>query len=392
MLSERVLNMNESATLAMAQKARELKSKGVDIVSMSLGEPDFGAPEFLRNAAIKAIEDDFSSYTPVVGFKDLRQAISNKLKRDNDLDYSEDQIIVSTGAKQSIANLILSLINPGDEVIIPAPYWVSYEDVIKFAGGKPVILKTSIENDFKVSPEQVRNSITSKTKLFLFSNPCNPSGTMYFKDELIEIGEVFKGSDIIIASDEIYEYIVFEGEHFSIGALDSLKNQVVTINGLSKAYAVTGWRLGYLAGPTEIVKACSKIQSQFTSGANSVAQKAAIAALESGNSKVLYMREAFFERRNFLIEQMKKKVPHAVVNSPQGAFYLFPDLKYYLDNSKLENVEQLSEYLLTDALVACTPGSAFGGDTNIRMSYALSLEDIEKAVDRIATSLDKLIS
>jgi len=392
MLSNRVLNMNESATLAMAQKARELKDKGQDIISMSLGEPDFGAPEFLQVAAKEAIDEDFSSYTPVVGYKDLRQAISNKLQRDNDLEYGLDQIIVSTGAKQSIANLILSLINPGDEVILPAPFWVSYEDVIKFAGGVPVILKTTIESDFKVTTSQVRDAITNKTKLFLFSNPCNPTGTMYFKNELIALAEVFKGSDVIIASDEIYEYIVFEGKHFSIGSLDFVKDQVVTINGLSKGYAVTGWRLGYLAGPSEIVKACSKIQSQFTSGANSVAQRAAIAALNSGNSQVMYMRDAFLERRNFLINQMKKKVPHAIVNSPQGAFYLFPDLKYYLDNSKLKNVAQLSEYLLTDALVACTPGSAFGGDHNIRMSYALSLEDIEKAVDRIATSLDKLIS
>ncbi len=391
MLSKRVINMKESATLAMAKKARTLKEAGVDIISMSLGEPDFGAPEFLRTAAKQAIIDDYSNYTPVVGLKELREAISIKFKRDNNLNYPADQIIVSTGAKQSIANLILALLDPGDEVIVPAPFWVSYVDVIKFAGGKPVIIETSIENDFKVSAKQVKDAISDKTKLFLFSNPCNPSGTMYFEEELKDIAEVFTGTDIIIASDEIYEYIVFDGKHFSLGSIDEIRDQVVTINGLSKGFAVTGWRLGYLAGPKNIVQACSKIQSQFTSGANSIAQRAAIAALEAGSRKVSYMRDAFLERRDALISLMKEKVPHAVVNKPQGAFYLFPDMKHYIENTKLASVEELSEYLLTEAKVACTPGSAFGGKTNIRMSYALSLEDIKKAVDRIAVALDKLL-
>jgi len=390
LISKKVSQMKESATLAMAKKAKQLIAQGEPIINMSLGEPDFGAPMFLQQAAIEAIRSDFSSYSPVPGFLDLREAISRKLFRDNYLNYPAENIIVSTGAKQSIANLVLSLIDPGDEVILPAPFWVSYRDVIQFAGGVAVPLQTGHENDYKISPSQLKSAITDKTKLFLFSNPCNPSGSLYLEHELREIAKEFLGHDFYIASDEIYEYISFE-EHFSLGRIEDIKERVITVNGLSKGYAVTGWRLGYLAGPKEVVEACTKIQSQFTSGTNTIVQKAAIEALDSGKEKVTYMKDAFIERKKLIVKLMEQHVPHAKISVPQGAFYLFPDMSYYLENTRLNSSVELSEYLLKHAHVAATPGEPFGCPNNLRLSYALGEDDITKAIKSIGQSLEELL-
>ncbi|MCB9091082.1 MAG: pyridoxal phosphate-dependent aminotransferase [Halobacteriovoraceae bacterium] len=390
MLSQRVRELPESATLAMARKATELKQKGVDIISMSLGEPDFGAPEFLKEAAIQAIHEGHSHYPPVPGYLDLRETICEKLKRDNNLEYSANEVVVSTGAKQSIANLILATINPGDEVILPAPFWVSYYDVIKFAGGVPVILNTDISTHFKITVEQLRDAFSSKTKLFLFSNPCNPSGSVYSEGELRELAKEFvKYPEVMIVSDEIYEYITFNEQNFSIGSIPELKKNVITINGLSKAYAVTGWRLGYLAAPEEIAKACSKIQSQFTSGANAITQRVAVAALKAGKEKVSYMRETFLKRRDHLISEIAKNIPVMKTNVPDGAFYLFPDVSAFL-KGKISNTNDLCQYLLEKAHVAATPGEAFGCPRNIRLSYALNEQQISEAVNRMAQALKEL--
>lgn len=391
MLSKKVLSIAESATLATAQKARELAQTGVDVISMSLGEPDFPPPDLIKNAAIKAIQENISFYSPVPGFLDLRTAIKNKLKRDNNLDYKENQIVVSNGAKQSIANMIISLCDEGDEVVLPAPYWVSYYDVIKFVGGKPIVISSSIESDFKITPEQLDGALNNKTKLFLFSNPCNPTGTVYTQSELEALAKVFeKYPNVLIASDEIYEYIVFEGNFFSFGAIPSLKDRVITINGLSKAFAITGWRLGYLAAPEKIAMACSKIQSQFTSGANSIAQKAAIVALDAGPSCVSYMKDAFRLRRDRLIKEINDRLPGVITNHPNGAFYLFPDMSCYYGKGNIKNSDDLSFYLLQEAHVAITPGEPFGAPNCMRFSYALSEERIVEAVIRIEKALKKL--
>ncbi len=391
MLSNKVLSIAESATLATAQKARELAQTGVDVISMSLGEPDFAPPELIKKAAIKAIQENIASYSPVPGYLDLRKAISAKLKRDNNLEYLENQIVVSNGAKQAIANMIISLLNEGDEVVLPAPYWVSYFDTIKFAGGKSVVITTDIDSDFKITPEQLDNALSDKTKLFLFSNPCNPSGTVYNKKELEALAQVFeKYPNVLIASDEIYEYIVFKGDYFSFGAIPSMKERTVTINGLSKAFAVTGWRLGYLAGPEKLVKACSKIQSQFTSGANCIAQKAAIAALEAGAGSVSYMKDAFLQRRNRLIKEINERLPRVITNNPNGAFYLFPDMSCYFGKGNIKDSKDLSLYLLQEAHVAITPGEPFGAPNCMRFSYALAEDRIVEAVERIEKAVKKL--
>lgn len=392
LLSNRVKNLAESETLAMARKTLELKDKGIDVINLTLGEPDFFTPDFVKEAAKKAIDDNFSFYTPVPGNKDLRMAIASKLKKENGLDYSFNHIVVSTGAKQSIANLLLALIDEGDEVLIPAPYWVSYFDMVKFMGGTPVVIPSDVSVDFKISAKQIESFITPKTKLFLFSNPCNPSGTVYNKNELQEFADVFeKYPELVVCSDEIYEYIVFDQKHISMASFPKIAKQVVTINGLSKGFAMTGWRLGYLACLNEkVVDACSKIQSQFTSGANSITQKAAVVALQGGQNKVGYIQETFLKRRNFLIDELRK-IPNIKINTPGGAFYLLPDFSYYFNKSYkqfvIKDSKDLCMYLLEHSYVGLTPGQAFGADKNLRISYALNEEVLVKAVERIKDGL-----
>jgi aspartate aminotransferase len=391
MLSDKVLTIKESATLAMAQKAQTLKNQGIDIISMSLGEPDFDAPDFLKKAATEAIEKNYSKYTPVPGLLELRSEISKKFKRENNLDYSPEQIVVSNGAKQSIANLMISLLNPDDEILLPAPFWVSYFDMAKFIGAKVKIIGTNVDNDFKITPELLENSISENSKVFLFSNPCNPSGAMYSEEELRALGEVFiKYPKLQILSDEIYEYIVFGKKHFSIGSIEELKERVTTINGFSKGFAVTGWRIGYIGAPLEISKACSKIQSQFTSGANSISQKACTEAVKRGVGSVGNMIEAFHKRRDLFISLLNEKIPKFKISIPDGAFYLLPDVSAYFGKGDIKDSLDFSAYILEHANVAATPGAPFGAPNCIRFSYALSESDIEKAVNRIAESLKNL--
>lgn len=394
MIANRIKNMQESATIKMAKLAWDLQDEGKDIISLSLGEPDFDTPSYIKLAAINAIENNFSHYPPVPGFKDLKQAISDKFKNENGLDYSPEQIVVSTGAKHSLMNVVLCLVNPGDEVILPAPYWVSYEAMALFAEGKVVSIESSVDTDFKITPEQLENAITDKTKLFIFSNPCNPSGTVYSKEELQALADVFaKNPHVYIISDEIYELINFQGKNISLGVFESIKNQVITVNGLSKGFAMTGWRLGYIGAPLEIAKACSKVQGQFTSGANAIAQKAAVTALNEKSDEVTSMTSVFKQRRDLLIKEISK-IDHLKVNKPEGAFYLFPDMSAYLGKSvgkyKIDNVNDFCMYLLEDALVATTPGDAFGCPHNFRISYATNDEQLIEAVSRIKKSLDKL--
>jgi aspartate aminotransferase len=394
LISDRANNLEESATLRMAALAIELKEQGKDIIGLTLGEPDFDIPDFIKDAAKKAIDDNYSHYTPVPGLKELRVAIKNKLKRDNDLDFDVNQIVVSTGAKQSLMNIILATINPGDEVILPAPYWVSYFDMVKFAKGKPVEISSSVETGFKITKEQLEKAITTETKAFLFSNPCNPSGAAYTKEELKELVSVFeKHPNVLIISDEIYEYINFVGKNTSIGKFDSIKDRVVTVNGVSKGFAMTGWRIGYIAAPLELAKACSKIQGQFTSGANAVAQMAAVAALDGGAEKVIHMKDEFFKRRDFMLGLLKT-IDGLKLTVPEGAFYHFPDVSAYFGKiykgKALESSEDVCSFLIEEALVATTPGSAFGSPNCIRLSYAASLEILEKACLRMKKAFDSL--
>lgn len=391
LLSQRVEKLGESSTLKMARLATELKEKGIDVISMSLGEPDFHTPDFIKNAAKKAIDENHSFYTPVPGTKELREAIKNKFKRDNNLDYGIDEIVVSTGAKQCIMNIMLAILNPDDEVILPAPFWVSYSEMISFAGGKPVIIKTKIENDFKITPEQLMGAITKNTKAFLFSSPCNPSGMLYTFEELKALVEIFKMyPDILIVSDEIYELITFVGKNPSIGNFHELKGRVITVNGLSKSFAMTGWRLGYMGAPKVIADACSKIQGQFTSGTSSITQKAAVEALKADPSVTEMMRQTFQNRRD-LIVKLFKEIPGLKVNNPQGAFYLFPDVSSYygktLKGHKIENSDAMTMYLLEEAHVALTPGASFGAPDCIRLSYATSEKNIIEATKRITNAL-----
>jgi aspartate aminotransferase len=393
-LSHRVQKLAESETLAMARLGNELKEKGVNVINMSLGEPDFSTPDFVKMAAKEAIDKNFSYYTPVPGYKDLQEAISKKFQRDNNLDYKPSQIVVSTGAKQSIINVVMATVNPGDEVVLPAPYWVSYSEMIQLNDGVVVQLDTDYKSDFKISPEQLEKAITPKTKLFLFSNPSNPTGSMYSEKELRALAEVFKRHpQVLIVSDEIYEYITFEEKMFSIGSIPELFNRTVTINGLSKGFAMTGWRLGYLGAPEDIARACVKIQGQFTSGASSISQRAALAAVNADPICVKEMQEAFKKRRDLLVS-LFKEVPHVECNNPGGAFYLFPEVSWYYGKRHGETVikdgKDLCMYLLNEGHVALTPGSAFGAPHYIRLSYATSEDLIREAVRRIKEALAKL--
>lgn len=393
-LSKRVENLAESETLAMARLGNELKEKGVNVINMSLGEPDFKTPDFVKEAAKTAIDKNYSYYTPVAGYKDLLEAIAAKFKRDNNLAFKPSQIVVSTGAKQSIINIVMATINAGDEVLLPAPYWVSYSEMIRLNEGKVIALETDYKSNFKITPEQLEKSITSKTKMFLFSNPCNPTGSMYSEKELRALGEVFeKYPHILIVSDEIYEHISFEEKMFSIGSIPELKERTVTVNGLSKGFAMTGWRLGFLGAPEEVAKACIKIQGQYTSGASSISQRAAVAAVKADPSVVSHMKETFKQRRDLLISLMQE-VPHIKVNNPGGAFYLFPEVSYYFGKQygelRIRDAKDLCMYLLNHGHVAMTPGSAFGAPNYIRLSYAISEEEIKEAVTRIKKALDQL--
>ncbi|HQV00410.1 MAG: pyridoxal phosphate-dependent aminotransferase [Bacteroidia bacterium] len=393
-LSQRIQELSESQTLVMAKLSRELKEQGHDIISLSLGEPDFVTPEHICNAAKLALDEGYTYYPPVAGFADLRQAIVTKFKTENQLDFKPNQIVVSAGAKQSIANIIFSLINPGDEVIIPTPYWVSYSQMVTLAGGIPVFINANIETDFKVSAEQIEAAITPRSRLFIFSSPCNPSGSIYNKAELESLAQMFaKHTHIMILSDEIYEHINFAAKHESIAQFDSVKDQTIIVNGVSKAYAMTGWRLGYMAAPVVVAQACEKIQGQFTSGTNSIAQKAAIAALQTPISLLAEMKRSFLRRRNLIIANLKD-IPGILVNEPQGAFYVFPDVSAFFgkkhDGGTIQTANDLSMYLLSDAKVAVVTGEAFGNDNCIRLSYATSDHLLVDAADRIRKSLAKL--
>jgi len=394
-LADRISKLSESQTIAMARKARELKAQGVDVISLSLGEPDFQTPGPIKEAAKKAIDDNFSYYTNVSGYVELREAISRKFKRDNKLDYSSDQIVVSTGAKQSIANAVLSLINPGDEVIVPSPYWVSYLELIKLAEGVPVFVKTSIEQDFKMTPAQFKEAITDKTRLMMFSSPCNPTGSVYSKKELEGIAKVAAAyPDVFILSDEIYEHINFIGSHESIAQFDFIKERVITVNGVSKSFAMTGWRVGFMGAPQSIAKACDKIQGQVTSATCSIAQKAAHAAMDLLPSSILPMRDQFKKRRDLVLGLMKE-IPGLKTNVPQGAFYVFPDVTYYFGKSdgtfKIQSGTDLCAYLLEKAHVALVPGKAFGDDNYIRFSYATSENNLTEALRRMKSALKELV-
>ena len=393
-LSNRVEKLAESETLAMARLGNELKDKGVNVINLSLGEPDFATPDFIKTAAKEAIDKNFSYYTPVPGYKDLQEAIAAKFKRDNNLNYKPSQIVVSTGAKQSIINVVMATVNPGDEVVLPAPYWVSYSEMIQLNEGKVVEIHTDYKSDFKITPEQLEKAITPKTKMFLFSNPCNPTGTMYTEKELRALAEVFKKNPhVLIVSDEIYEYISFTEKMFSIGSIPELANRTVTVNGLSKGYAMTGWRLGFLGAPEEVAKACVKIQGQFTSGPSSISQRAAIAAVSADPAVVKTMQDAFKTRRDLLISLMKE-VPNLKLNNPGGAFYLFPEVSAYFGKKNgdtvIKDAKDLCMYLLNVGHVAMTPGGAFGAPNYLRLSYATSEDKIREAVKRIATALAQL--
>ena len=379
--------MATSATLAMAAKARELREAGKDIIGLSLGEPDFNVPKFVKDAAIKAVKDNYHSYTPVDGYGDLKNAIITKFKRDNNLSYTAHQIVVSTGAKQSLANLAMVLLNDGDEVLLPAPYWVSYSDISKLAGGIPVEIPTSIESDFKITPESLKASISSKTKMMIYSSPCNPSGSVYTKEELRALADVLIDyPEIIVISDEIYEHINFTGQHTSMAVFEDMYNRTVVVNGVSKAYSMTGWRIGYIGAPTWIARACNKMQGQITSGANCIAQQATITALESSPEKIKYMIDAFKERRK-LILNLIAEIPGFKTNTPQGAFYVFPDISYYfgknIKGTPINTASDFSMYLLEKANVATVTGEAFGNPNCIRISYAASEEAISEACKRI---------
>lgn len=393
-LSDRVKSLSVSQTLAMAQKSRELKAMGLDIISLSIGEPDFNTPDYIKEAAKKAIDDNYSTYPPVPGYNDLREAISEKFRRENGLNYTAEQIIVSAGAKHSLINVILSIINPGDEVIIPAPYWVSYYDQVIFAGGKPVIVSATLENDFKIRPDQLEAAITRKTRLIMFNSPSNPTGMVYSRDEMEKLAWVIEKHDgVFVMSDEIYEHIIFEGEHVSMASFASIYDRVITVNGVSKGYAMTGWRIGYIGAPLWIAEACNKLQGQFTSGVCSIAQRAALAALKGTSESQKIMRDAFLRRRN-LICGLLKDVEKLKIRIPQGAFYVMPDISWYLgknDGEKQINTsDDLALYLLDKAQVATVAGDAFGAPECIRISYATSDELLIKAVKRITGALAKL--
>jgi aspartate aminotransferase len=394
-LSDRINSMEESATIGMAKKSRELKAQGKDIISLSLGEPDFFTPQFIKDAAVEAIDKNFTMYTPVSGYDDLRESISLKFRRDNGLEYSKDQIVVSTGAKQSIANVVLSIINPGDEVIIPAPYWVSYLEIVKVAEGKSVVVHAGIETDFKITAQQLEDAITSKTRMLIFSTPCNPTGSVYSKDELFALAQVIKKHpQLVVISDEIYEHINFVGRHESLAQFPEVYNQVVTINGVSKAWAMTGWRLGYIGAPKEIANACDKMQGQFTSATCSITQKAAIAAMLADPIVLKDMIKAFHSRRDLVLAKLNE-MEGVKTNVPEGAFYVFPDVSAFFgksyNNYNIKDSNDLCMYLLDQGLVALVSGDAFGSPECLRISYAASEETLTEAMRRMKNALEKLV-
>ena len=396
-LSNRILQMSESETLAMTRITRELKAQGLDVINLSIGEPDFNTPEEVKEAAKQAIDENWTHYPPVPGYPELRKAISEKFKRDNNLDYAPEQIIVSTGAKQSIYQVVMSLVNPGDEVIIPTPFWVSYKEIVKVAEGKSVYVKTALENDFKVTPAQLEAAITPKTKLIMFSSPSNPTGMLYSKEELRGIADVLaRHKNIFVMADEIYEHINFEGKHQSLAQFEDIKEQVITINGVAKGFAMTGWRIGFIGAPLAIAKACDKLQGQVTSATCSIAQRASIKAMEmepSTSKDIISMREKFRERRDMMYKLLQE-IPGMKVRLPQGAFYFFPEISSYFgkkyDKYTITDSNALAMYLLYEANVALVPGAAFGDDDCIRLSYASSNELLIEAVRRIKEALAKL--
>lgn len=393
-LAARLDKISESQTLAMARKSRELQALGKDIISLSIGEPDYDTPDFIKDAAKLAIDQNYTHYTPVAGFQDLRVAIAAKFKRDNNIDYSPEQIIVSTGAKQSIANVILSLIDLDDEVIVPIPYWVSYIELIKLADGIPVYIQSGVEANFKITPAQLEAAITPKTKMIIFSTPCNPSGSVYNKAELKALADVLeKHPQVFVVSDEIYEHINFVGKHESIAQFSAIYDRVITVNGVSKGFAMTGWRIGYIGAPIWIAKACEKVQGQFTSGTCSIAQKAALAALLAGPEVVKPMRDGFLNRRNMVLE-MLKEIPGLKTNIPDGAFYVFPDISAYFGKSDgdiiIKNSAEMCMYLLNSANLALVSGDAFGDDNCVRFSYATSEDKIIEAIKRLKNALARL--
>lgn len=393
-ISDRLASLSPSATLAMSQKSGELKAQGVDVINLSVGEPDFNTPDFIKEAAKRAIDENFSRYSPVAGYPALRNAIVAKLKNENGLEYTVNQISCANGAKQSVCNTIMALVNAGDEVIIPAPFWVSYPEMVKLAEGHPVIVSAGIEQDFKITPEQLEAAITPKTKALILCSPSNPTGSVYSADELNGLAEVLKRyPEIIVIADEIYEHINYIGKHNSIASIDGMKERTVIVNGVSKAYAMTGWRIGFIAAPEWIVKAVNKLQGQYTSGSCSVSQKAAEAAYTGSQEPVETMRKAF-ERRRDLIVELAKEIPGIEVNRPEGAFYLFPKFSYYFGKSDgertINNADDLAMYLLEVGHVACVGGTSFGAPECIRMSYATSDENIVEAIKRIKDALAKL--
>ena len=393
-LSRRVLEMEESSTLKMAQLARNLAAQGHQVINLSLGEPDFDTPDHIKEAAKKALDEGYTKYTPVPGLVELRQAIVRKFKRDNDLDFSINQIVVSNGAKQSLANISLALLNEGDEAVILAPYWVSYTEIVRLGGGTPVIVKAGIEQDFKVTPAQLEAAITERTKFVLFSSPCNPTGSVYSKEELEGLADVVAKYDhVYIVADEIYEHISFAGKPFSIGAFEQVRERTITVNGFAKGFAMTGWRLGFMGAPAFIAEACAKIQGQVTSGANAFAQRAGIVALEADLGPTFEMRDAFLRRRNLTLELLDN-IPGILCNKPQGAFYVFPDISYYFGKSDgqttIHNADDLAMFILEHAHVAVVSGSGFGADECLRISFAASDEALIEATRRIREALSKL--
>ena len=390
-LSDRINNLPVSATLAMAAKARELKNNGIDIIGLSLGEPDFNTPDFIKNAAIQAVNDNYNSYTPVDGYSELKQSICNKFKRDNGLNYQPSQIVVSNGAKQSIANVVQVLVNPGDDVLLVAPYWVSYSAIVTLAEGNPIEIRSDISSDFKITPLQLENAITKRTKLVVINSPNNPSGSIYTEKEYLALAKVLeKYPEIYILSDEIYEHINYGIPHFSFAKITSMYNRTITVNGVAKAFAMTGWRIGYLGAPNWIAKACTKMQGQITSGANCIAQRATIAALDAPVSEIQYMIDEFKERRKLIIDLLSE-INGIKLNQPKGAFYIFPDISSFfgktLKGKKINNASEFAIYLLEEAHVATVTGDAFGSPNNIRISYAASKEEIKKAIARISKAL-----
>ncbi len=393
-VSDRLAALAPSQTLAMSQKSSELKAQGVDVINLSVGEPDFHTPQHIKEAAKKAIDDNFSFYSPVPGYLDLRQAICAKLKNENDLEFTPEQIVVSNGAKQSICNAVLSLVNPEDEVILPAPYWVSYVEMVKLAEGKSVIVETGIKQDFKMTPAQLEAAITPKTRMLILCSPSNPTGSVYSHDELQALAEVLeRHPQILIISDEIYEHINYIGAHQSIAQFPALRERVIIINGVSKGYAMTGWRIGFIAAPLWIAKACNKLQGQYTSGASSIAQKAATAAFAGDQECVETMRQAFQHRRD-LVVRLAQEIPGMKVNNPQGAFYLFPEISFYLGktngNRRIETSSDLAMYILEEGHVATVAGDAFGAPDYLRLSYATSEKNIIEALNRIKETLARL--